>query len=492
MTKEEKYRLLLKSKRALVKRKAKYGSVLDFTVYTYPEYEVNWHHKTIANYLNRFVKKEIKRLIVCTPPRHGKSELTSRRLPALLHGLYPNDEILLAAYNGSLASDMVVDVQRIMDSQRYREIFPTVAITADGAHSKYARTKTEHEILPYTDPETNILFPYRGSMRGAGVGGTFTGLGGNWVLIDDPIKNREDADSFAYREMLYKWYNSTIRTRLEKDASILITMTLWHEDDLVGRLTSLAKEDPNADQWVVVKLPAIKDSNDLEDDPRQLGESLWPSKYSAEEMIKTKASVGSREWSALYQQSPVTDGGNIVKDNWLKFYKEVPKKFDYMIQSWDFAVKDNANSDFTVGQVWGMIGVDKYLLHQIRGRFDFPTACQKVVDLTTLYPDARKKLIEAKANGPAIIQMLRTKISGLVEVEPRGDKVARMHAVSPEFESGHVYLPDKSICPWIGDYLSELKSFPTGKNDDQVDSTTQAIDDLIKLGRSTQPRVRYL
>lgn len=472
-------------------RRARNGDILAFTKRTFLDYEVSWHHRKLAEYLNRFIKKDITRLIITMPPRHGKSELTSRRLPALIHGMYPNDEILAVSYNVNLASDMTKDVQRIMSGEEYKDIFPNVRIAKDGGEAGYKRTQNEHEIMPFMH-EDRLWSWFTGSYKSAGVGGSFTGRGGDWILIDDPIKNREDADSHAFRENLWKFYASTLRTRLEKNGSIIITMTRWHDDDLVGRLLKLAKEDKDADQWIVLNLPAIKDNNEEIQDTREVGQALWPDKFNEDFFRTTKASIGSREWNAIYQQTPVQEGGNIIKDDWLKFYKDLPRKFDYMIQSWDFAVKDNANSDFTVGQVWGMIGVDKYLLHQIRGRFDFPTACQKVVDLTTLYPEARKKLIEAKANGPAIIQMLRTKISGLVEVEPRGDKVARMHAVSPEFESGHVYLPDKSICPWIGDYLSELKSFPTGKNDDQVDSTTQAIDDLIKLGRSTQPRVRYL
>jgi predicted phage terminase large subunit-like protein len=329
-------------------------------------------------------------------------------------------------------------------------------------------------------------------MKASGVGGTFTGLGGNWILIDDPIKNREDADSLAFREALFKWYNSSMRTRLEKGGSILITMTRWHEDDLAGRLLKQSKEDSTADQWEVLHLPAIKENELNPLDTRKLGEALWPEKFDVNELKSTKGSIGTREWSALYQQSPVTEGGNLVQEKWIKFYTSRPHQFDQIIQSWDFAVKDKATSDFTVGQVWGKIGTDKYLLDQVRGRFDFPTACQKVIELSAKYPDCRKKLIEAKANGPAIIQMLRNKVSGLVEVEPRGDKVARMHAVSPEFESGHVYLPDKSICSWIGDYLTELKSFPTGVNDDQVDATTQALDNLVALDRTIQPRVRFL
>lgn len=479
------------TKLELLNRRARTGDLLAFTKRTFFDYEIGWHHRVLTEYLNRFIRKEIRRLIITMPPRHGKSELTSRRLPALIHGLYPNDEILATSYNNNLATDMTKDIQRIMDTDDFKDIFPQVRIPKDGGEAGYKRTQNEHEIMPFQH-EDKLWTWHTGTYKSSGVGGSFTGRGGDWILIDDPIKNREDADSQLFRENLWKFYTSTLRTRLEKNGSILITMTRWHEDDLVGRLLSKSKEDKEADQWVVLNLPAIKENNLNKDDVRELGQALWPEKYNEDYLRATKASIGSRDWNALYQQSPVQEGGNIIKDHWFKFYTSRPAKFDIIIQSWDFAVKDKATSDFTVGQVWGKIGADKYLLDQIRGRFDFPTACQKVIELTNKYPDCRRKLVEGKANGSAVIQMLRKHISGLVEVEPRGDKVARMHAVSPEFESGNVYLPDKSICPWIGDYISELISFPTGANDDQVDATSQGLDALISHDRIIQPRVRVL
>lgn len=463
--------------------KARAGNLLAYTKLTFPAYEINWHHQTTAQHLNRFIRGEIRRLMIFEPPRYGKTELSSRRLPALIHGLYPNDEILAASYNSDLAADNTIDVQRIMDTPPHRMIFPHSQITPEGTISKYARNSNEHELIPYKDLKTGELQRPAGSYRSAGVGGSFTGRGGKWVLIDDPIKNREAADSQTFRDMLWDFYTSTIRTRLEGDAGILLTMTRWHNDDLAGRLLNLAKSDPNADQWVVLTLPAIKETDDAEYDPREIGDPLWPGKFSLESLIATKASIGSRDWSALYRQTPNIEGGNIIRSEWIKYYggrnqPQKPKRFDQLIQSWDFATKDKQKSDYAVGQVWGRVAANYYLIHQVRGKWPFPTACRQLVMVTRDYPNSTKKLVEGKANGPAVVQTLKNTIPGLVEVEPTGDKVARLNAVSPLYESGNVWYPDPEIAPWIVDHVSELCDFPRVVNDDQVDTASQALNFL--------------
>lgn len=485
---------------------ARQGSVLAFTKFTKRDYEVNWHHSVTAKYLRAFILKRIRRLIILEPPRYGKSELSSRRLPALLHGLFPNDEILAGSYNGDLASDMTIDVQRIMDSEAYQEIFPLSKITPPNAKSNYARSSVEHELIPLEDnpkfwrPEglefdksRGFLIP-RGSYRSAGVGGSFTGRGGNWILVDDPIKNREDADSPAFRDTLYDWYRSTVRTRLEKNGSILITLTHWHEDDLVGRLLKLQKYEPEADRFHVLRLPAIKESDDdwfakyglkPSPDPRQIGEPLWPEKFPVEELKATKASSGSRDWSALYQQRPTSEGGNLVQRDWFKTYKAGQlnlKEMNAVIISCDMATKDKQNSDFYVYQVWGRKMADRYLIYQLRGRWNFPMALDKFRELCKMFPQAGRKYIESKANGPAIAQTLKRNITGIVEREPDGDKVARFNAVTPEIESGNVWVPDPEQNPWVNDYLDELCDFPNSAHDDQVDATSQALIELRKAG----------
>jgi predicted phage terminase large subunit-like protein len=462
----------------LLKLRAQSGGLLAFTILTKPDYDTNWHHKAMCRVLNKFIRKEIKRVMVFMPPRHGKSELVSRRLPALLHGLYPNDELMAATYNAELAGDMTVDVQRIMDREAYHDLFPRSRITPEGTTTRYARNSTEHEILPIIGDGGEVIY-FKGKYRAQGIGGSFSGRGANWILIDDPVKNRDDSDSKTVRENVWKFYTSTLRTRLEGEGSILLTMTRWHEDDLAGRLLQLAKSDPEADQWTVIRFPAIRDDQDNPDDPRELGEALWPAKFN-ELWLTGARKAGSRDWSALYQQKPTSEDGNIFKASWFRYYDVIPDKFDQIIQSWDFAVKDKTGADYNVGTVWGRLGTNKYLLHMERGRWSFPAVCQKVLDVTKRFPRSYKKLIEAKANGPAVKQTVDRYVTGIVEIEPRGDKVARANAVAPEVEGGSVWLPKPQIAPWINDYVTEMCSFPLGTHDDIVDSTTMALDELRK------------
>jgi predicted phage terminase large subunit-like protein len=452
--------------------------LLTFTAFTKPNYEINWHHRELCRVLNRFIRGEIKRLMIFMPPRHGKSELVSRRLPAMLHGLYPNDEIMSATYNNELAADMTADVQRIMERPSYQLLFPESKITPEGTVSRFARNAHEHELIPVKRADGSMFYP-EGSYRSQGIGGTFTGRGANWILVDDPYKGREEADSKAVREAVWKFYTGTLYTRQEKDASILITMTRWHEDDLAGRLLAQAKADPEADQWEVVSFPAIRETLDNPRDPRPLGEALWPAKKNREALLKNKK-LGIRDWSSIWQQNPQVEGGNVIKESWFKFYKTLPTRFDQVVDSWDFAVKDKKGADFNVGLKLGRLGADKYLIHQERGQWPFPVTCQKVVELRNRKPVSTKLLFEAKANGPAVKQTLQSYVSGIVEIEPRGDKLARTHAVSPEIQGGNVWLPHPEIAPWIVEWLAEVCAFPAGVHDDRVDALTQALDELRK------------
>ncbi len=457
------------------------NDILKFAQYIDSSYRVNWHHRALAQKLNAFVRGDIRFLMVFMPPRHGKSQLVSRNLPAFLHGHYPDAEIMAASYSDSLAGDMCVDTQKIMDTPEYAQIFPKTKLPPPRSlYTLATRNSSEHHILGH-----------RGKYRAQGVGGWFTGKGANFVLVDDPIKGREVADSVAFREKLWNFWNNDLFSRLEvnlksgKRGQVLITQTRWHEDDLSGRLLQLAKTDEKAVQWEVISFPAVRTDMDNPDDPRALGEALWPLKYNLDELEKIKASAGARAWSSLYQQNPVPDEGNLIKREWWRWYgpgreKNLPTHFDTVLMAWDFAVQSKQTSDWTVGCVWGRKGTDKFLLDQVRVRVEFPAACQTVVSLCHKWPSAYKKLVENKANGPAIIQTLKARISGLVEVEPKGDKVARVNAIAPEIEGGNVFLPDPSLAPWIHDYLEEWSSFPLGKHDDAVDASTYAIDELRK------------
>lgn len=442
--------------------------LIDFTLHTKPDYEVNWHHERLCEALDKLVSGETKRLMVFMPPRNGKSELGSRRFPAYLLGKDPNAQIIAASYSADLASRMNRDVQRIIDSPEYRELFPNTSLNGSNVRTigtgSYVRNSDIFEIVDH-----------KGFYKSSGIGGGITGMGMTYGIIDDPFKNRKEAESKTIRNAVWDWYASTFYTRLEKDARVLIILTRWHEDDLAGRLLKQAEEDPEAEQWTVINYPAIAEEPMDKTDPRDIGEPLWPNKYSLEALTKIKKAVGTYEWSALYQQRPSPSEGNILNRKWWQYYRVTPDKFDEIIQSWDCAFKDNNDSDFVVGQVWGKIGADKYLLDQVKARMDLPTTINALKSLSAKWPRATTKLIEDKANGPAVIQMLKHEISGMIPVNPQGGKVARAYAASPEVEAGNVYLPDPSIAPWIHDFVEETAAFPNSTNDDATDCFTQAM-----------------
>lgn len=437
--------------------------IIDFTTHTMPDYEVNWHHERLCEKLDQLVSGEIKRLMVFMPPRHGKSELGSRRFPAYVLGKDPKAQIISTSYSADLSSQMNRDVQRIIDSPEYQEIFPDVSLPSR-KDKGYLRNNDIFEIVGR-----------KSTYKSAGIGGGITGRGMVYGIIDDPFKNRKEAESKTIRDAVWDWYTSTFYTRLEKDARILIILTRWHEDDLAGRLLQQAQENPDADQWEVVNYPAVAEEPLHETDPREVNDPLWPQKYDTDDLKKIKAAVGTYEWSALYQQRPSPSEGNILNRNWWKFYKQAPDRFEEVIQSWDCAFKDNDDSDYVVGQVWGKIGADKYLLDQVRARMDLPATIQAVKTLTGKWKIARAKLIEDKANGPAVIQMLNRQISGLIPVNPEGGKIVRASAASPDVEAGNVFLPDPSIAPWVHDFIEEAAAFPNGSHDDMVDCFSQAI-----------------
>lgn len=442
--------------------------LLAFTLFTKNDYEVNWHHAKLCEKLDKFARGEIKRLIVSMPPRHGKSELVSRRLPAFIFGVNPNAQIIATSYGSELATRMNRDVQRIMTMPHYQRLFPKTKL-----NETKVRTTAEGGALRNADMFE--IVGHGGVYRASGVGGAITGMGANFAIIDDPIKNQEEADSITYREKVWDWYTSTLFTRLEKSGSVLLTMTRWHEDDLAGRLLKLAKSDPEADQWEVFEFPALKETENNPEDPRPVGEALWPEKYNVQRLAQIKATAGTRVWNALYQQRPSALEGGIIRRSWIKFYKELPGRLDDCIQSWDMAFKETKKSDFVVGHVWARAGANKYLIAETRDRMDIVATISAVLMLTARFPKSFAKLVEGKANGPAVIQLLKDKVPGLIEVEPEGSKESRLSAVAPEFEAGNIYLPDPGIAPWIHDYVEELVNFPNATHDDRVDATSQAL-----------------
>ena len=386
------------------------------------------------------------------------SELASRRFPAYALGRYPDLSVISTSYAADLSSRMNRDVQRVIDSPEYRELFPGTAL-----YGKNIRTVGNGSYIRNSD--IFEVVGHAGCYRSAGVGGGITGMGGHIVIVDDPFKNRASADSPTIRQNVWDWYTSTLYTRLAPGGGVLIINTRWHMADLSGRLLEAAARG-EGDHWRVVDFPAIATA----DEPhRKAGEALHPERYPLSQLLAIKKALGTRDWEALYQQRPTPDGGAIFKSEWLRFWlpKDLPEQFDQLLISWDMTFKDGDDTDFVVGQVWGRKGAARYLLDQVRRRMGFTDTVAAFRALAAKWPGATRKLVEDKANGPAVIDALKHAVPGIIPVEPDGSKTARAHAVTTFFEAGNVLLPHPEHCPWVREYVAELTQFPGAPHDDQ-------------------------
>lgn len=464
---------LTQEQHAGLRRSLAQQSMAGFVYATMPAYLMGWVHETICAELDAFLAAVAHglspRLMLCMPPRHGKSELASRRFPAYVFGRYPDMSIIGTSYSADLSSRLNRDVQRIIEQPEYAAIFPDTRLSAKNirtvASGAYLRNSDLFEIVGHG-----------GSYRSAGVGGGITGMGGDILIVDDPFKDRAEADSPTIRRKVWDWYTSTLYTRLAPGGGILVINTRWHMDDLSGRLLEAARRG-EGDQWRVVEFPAIAARDEAR---RMAGEALHPERYPLEQLEAIRRTLGSREWEALYQQRPVPDGGSIFKAQWLRFWlpKDLPAVFDQVLISWDMTFKDGDDTDYVVGQVWGRKGADRYLLDQVRARMGFTDTLAAFRALAEKWPQATRKLVEDKANGPAVIDSLKHHVSGIIPVEPDGSKTARAHAVTALFEAGNVHIPHPQHCPWASEYVAELTQFPGAAHDDQVDATTQALRDM--------------
>lgn len=451
--------------------------LLAFTLYTKDDYQINWHHKILCRKLNDFVAGTIPFLMLFLPPRHGKSELVSRRLPPYIHGRFPEAEIMTASYSDSLAADMTTDVQKIMDSPEYQEVFPGIRIPPPRTSSGVAvRNSTEHHILGH-----------RGKYRGQGVGGSFTGKGANFILIDDPIKGREAADSIAFRAKLREFYDNDLYSRLETDlingrrGQILITQTRWHEDDLSGQLLELARHNPLAAQFDVVSFPAIRINMDNPNDPRQLGEALWPEKFDLERLSQIRAQ-DSRAWASLYQQDPTPDGGGLFTTAMFDF-GPMPGTFDYTFIIADTAYNDKKENDFTVFTLFGISKGDLFVIDVFRKQIKAAEVEIPVMAFVKRYSTYgfRGAYIEPKGHGIYLNQMFTRK--GLMV--PSEERIKEFFK---DRSKGKVERANNAV-PWLGnkkirinesihgkeDLLNEVLSFPNGRHDDFVDTVIDGV-----------------
>jgi predicted phage terminase large subunit-like protein len=451
--------------------------MLTFTKHTKPDYQVNWHHEILCEQLDRFVHGDLRRLMVFMPPRHGKSELVSRRLPAYILGCNPNAEIISCSYGDSLASRMNRDVQRIIDTPAYAEVFPDTRLFGSNvrtsAQGTYLRNSDIFEIVDN-----------HGVYRSAGVGSGITGMGFLYGIIDDPVKSQKEADSATFRESVWEWYTSTFWTRQEKDARILLTLTRWHEDDLAGRLLDLAASDPAADQWEVLKLPAICEEPDAPFEQRAIGEPLWPEKYGLPFFAAAIAN-NPRQHAAINQQSPRAREGNMFKLKDLQLVKVLPKH-GHRVRYWDLGGSDSNTADYTVGVLMNAAPDGLFYVEDVqRGQWS-PRERNERIRATaeadklayTSYGGVQTWIERVPGLAVEVIDTIVRLLAGYpIQTEmARQDKTTRADPFADQCEAGNVRVFE---APWTAVYRDELCAFPNGKKDDQVDGSSGSFSKVV-------------
>jgi predicted phage terminase large subunit-like protein len=416
----------------------------------------NWHVHAIAYQLMRVWRGECKRLIINVPPRSAKSICVTIAFTAWLMGHDPRKRIMAISYANGLSLKHAADFRSVVTSAWFRALFPGFEIAAC----------RDNEL------ETS----QRGSRFAGSVGGSVLGRGADLIVIDDPINGLDAVLSAAMRRKVTEFYDATLYSRLNDrlNGAIVIVMQRLHQDDLVGHV--LEKEE-----WEVLSIPAIAPEDceyRLGDQPgavycRRAGEVLHPGREPMEWLEIAKRNLGTLNFSAQYQQNPLPAEGNAIKRDWMRFYDDRPEAFERVIASWDTASTLTESSDWSVGTIWGAIGQHYYLLDVMRGRWESPELRQRMITVAQDY-QVDATLIEDTELGRALSQDLRRTgaLYPLLQTA-RFDKTARLLAQAARFEAGQVFLPRQA--EWLASYLAELLAFPTGRHDDQVDSTSQAL-----------------
>tara|TARA_Y100000310_G_scaffold78084_1_gene74710 strand:+ start:905 stop:2413 length:1509 start_codon:yes stop_codon:yes gene_type:complete len=421
------------------------------------DYVHNWHIDDLLEHFQLVVEGEITRLIVNLPPRNMKSIPFSVVLPCWAWTKRPYLKWIFGSYSASLSTMHSVDRRLILESDWYRGFWPDAELSAD------QNQKTE-----YTNKST-------GAMISTSVGGTITGKGADIIVIDDPL-NPEQALSESFRETCNRWIDHTVSTRLndKRKGGIILVMHRLHEEDTAGHLlkkggwhhiclSSPANEDKVYEFPISGKRVAVK-----------AGEPLWNEREPIEVLEQQKIHMGRWAFAGQYRQSPAPLEGGVIKRDGFRFYREIPDDLDCIINSWDMTFKDTTDGSHVCGQAWGRRGANKYLLDQVRQRMGAVRTIEHVKNLYGKW-NPLAVLVEDKANGPAIIDLLRDEVSGFIEFNPQGSKIERLQAVSPQFEAGNIYVPHPDICPWIEDYMDELCGSLRNKRNDQADTTSQAL-----------------
>lgn len=454
-----------------------FSRLIAYAAYQWPGYKPSRHHRLIARHLEAVERGDITRLMIFMPPRAGKSMLVSEFFPAWYLGRNPSHYLIAATYAQELADDFGRKVRNQIGDPTFQQIFPGCTLKGDSQASKRFHVTQKA-------PGDALATELDGAYFATGIGGPMSGRGSHLLLIDDAVKNREEAESPTIRQRNKDWYTSTAYTRLMPGGKIVVVMTRWHDDDLAGWLLATQPHE----KWTVLCLPAIAEVED--EIGRQPGDPLWPEAYPLESLEKIKLSIGSRDWTALYQQRPAPAEGGIFKAAWFRRYAARQDDYLQVVQSWDTAIKADQLNDPSVCLTFG-VKPDGYDLLEARvQRLEYPDLKRRVVAQAEAFgPDAI--LIEDKASGQQLIQDLRRDSTlPIIGILPEKDKVTRASGVSALVEAGRLFLPTQA--PWLTDFESELLTFPNAPHDDQVDALSQFLNWIRGKMLTTAPRIRNL
>jgi len=449
--------LLLKQYQKEVTQKKGKANFLDFIKHVYPDYKVGAHHARLAKLFEEIAQGKRKRVIVNIAPRHGKSELISYLAPAWFLGNHPAKKVIMASHTADLAVNFGRRVRNLVGSDAYKDIFPEISLQADSKSASRWGTNKDGEYFAI------------------GVGGALAGRGADLFIIDDP-HSEQDAKLGKASVFLpaWEWFQSGPLQRLMPGGAIVVVMTRWSKLDLTGQIVNQMIKNDDVDQWEVVEFPAI-----LED---KMGNEvpLWPEFWSIEELQARRAALDIRYWNAQYLQNPVSEEGALIKREWWNIWEEEdPPACEFIIMTLDAAQEANNRADYNALTTWGVFfneDVNNYniiLLNAIKQRLEFPELKQLCIEeYRDWEPDAF--IVEKKSNGAALYQEFRRMGIPVGEFTPgKGqDKVSRVNAVSDLFAGGVVWAPDKR---WAHEVIEECNDFPSGANDDLVDSTTLAL-----------------
>jgi predicted phage terminase large subunit-like protein len=462
----------------ILRRRAGRERLIDFTKYTLPKYYADPFHEQVAEALEEVERGENKRLMIFAPPRHGKSELSTRRFPAFCLGRNPDWNIISASYNADFATTFGREVRDIVKSKEYQRLFPHVQIKSDN------RAAEEWQI------EHNGTAAAKYYAVGVSTG--TTGKGAHLFLIDDPVKDRKEVESPGFREDQWDWYRNVVYTRLEENAAIVLTLTRWHFDDLAGRLIQIM-EDGKGMPWKIIKLPAIpivKKMSDgtpiLNDDGTVPGDALGrkpqdalaPHRFSYASLMDRYEVLGERTFSALYQQEPMSADGGMFQASWFDYADNLtPGRA--RVRAWDLAASENG--DFTAGVLMSKDKDGTFVIENIIRFRGSSMEVEKRVKETAKNDGKSVQIVIPQDPGQAGKAQANYFTRALVgyrvkTVRPTGPKESRASGFSSQAENGNVKLVRAQ---WNQVYLDELSTFPLGTNDDQVDASSDAFNELL-------------